>query len=189
MLAAVDGNSAAWIAVGAALGSALVTTLGATWLQGRKASVDAAAAAEAHTRALEREHLASIQASAEKLMISAIRFHHFAQGMRDLMAHHSGPNLRQLTRDWLGFQLDMHDRAWLVLQPAMEAQAELQVIATSDMYEPAHRLLEACMEAVGVATTKGSGRGPVLASMLGMRWTAAEKQALTERLGNINWFS
>lgn len=186
VVAAVDGTSAAWIAVVAALGSALVTTAGATWLQSRKAKIDAEAATVAHARALASEHQASIEAATEKLMISAVQLHHFAQGMRDLLAHHSGANLGKLTRDLLKLQLDLHDRAWLVLQPAMEAQAELQLTAPPDLYEPAHQLLKACFEAVGLATTKGSARGQASSSVLGLKWTPEEEQALIDRLANID---
>ena len=72
-----------------------------------------------------------------------------------------------------------------VLQPAMEAQAELQLAASPDVYEPAHLLLEACFEAVDVANTKGSGRRPASSSILGLKWTPEEEQSLTDRLGNI----
>ena len=111
-LLAVDGFGAAWIAVAAALGSALITTGGAAWLQSGKAKTDAEAAKAAHARESESQNQAFIKAASEKLMISAIRIHHFAQGLRDLMVQHSGASVGKLTRDWLVFQIDQHDRTW-----------------------------------------------------------------------------
>lgn len=185
MLLAVDGLAAAWIAVAAALGAAIITSGGSAMLQSRRAKTDAAAARAARAWELEGQKQASIKAASEKLMISAVQIHHFAQGLRDLMVQHSGASVGKLTRDWLVFQIDQHDRSWRVLQPAMEAQAELQLAASPHVYEPAHLLLEACFEAVGVATTKGSGRRPASSSILGLKWTPGEEQALADRLGNI----
>ena len=185
MLIAVDGLGAAWIAVLAALLSALISTGGAVWLQRKKADIDEAAAEVAHARDVTSQIEASIKAASEKLMISAIRSHHFAQGLRDLMAQHSGASVGKLSRDWMVFQIDQHDRSWRVLQPAMEAQAALPLAASPAVYEPAHVLLEACLEAVGVATTKGSGRGQVSSSIAGLKWTPEEEQTFAERLANI----
>lgn len=51
---------------------------------------------------------ASIGAASEKLIDIRHAIHHFAQGLRDLMAQHSSASV--LSRDWIVFQIDQHDR-------------------------------------------------------------------------------
>jgi len=74
--------------------------------------------------------------------------------------------------------MELHD--WLVkdFEPINDAWSKIQMIGTAESVDAATRLLDACAELTGVATTPGTAHGRLASSVKGISFTAEQQEAL-----------
>jgi hypothetical protein len=167
-----------WAPVVAALGTGAIGFGGLLWQQRHRDG----AAAEAKRR--DAYH----QMIAESLSFS-IRAHslrptmHARSGLGDRLDF----DLRLRPRDPIEMTLrsrppadplQLHD--WLAqgFEPVNQAWSWIEIIGSAEAVEAATQLLDACADVVKIATQIGGASGRIQSNLTGMRWTAAQDEAL-----------